>query len=303
MIYNHKGKYHNYTVYITDVSKFYIYGFITWEENNYLHVHCLYSYQTEYIINKFKDTSKSLILHGSGFQINSEMYKDYEINKIEDNIGLELTSIYSPYSTFMSLGCPNNCSWCFIPKIHNKCRPIENNKIAPFILDPNILALGYNYFKKVVNKLKKLSYCRFMYFDASLFTKKIASELAELHHGHLTFACDTIDEIPYVYNAVLYARQVGFKNIFVVALVNHKEDTFTTWHRLNLLHKLNINITISLYCGVDNNAYEHYKSSNWSNNDVLYTHLYYIMYNSIKEHKTFLEFKSSIPENNIIRLN
>jgi len=92
--------------------------------------------------------------------------------------------------TITSRGCPNNCSFCFVPKREGKIRelPIVEGNI---IQDNNLLACSKSHIDKVFSMLKTQRYIDFSGgFEASRITDEVVEQLRELKIYQMWLAYD-----------------------------------------------------------------------------------------------------------------
>lgn len=123
--------------------------------------------------------------------------------------------------TITSRGCPNNCSFCFVPSREGKIRelPIVEGNI---IQDNNILACSDNHIEKVIDMLKKQKAVEFKGgLESSRITPKIAEALRGLRIKTLWLACDTDQALKPLKKAVEILKRAGFKrdNLYCYVLV------------------------------------------------------------------------------------
>lgn len=128
--------------------------------------------------------------------------------------------------TITSRGCPNNCSWCFVPKREGKIREIP---IMPgnIIQDNNLLACSEQHLCKVFEMLKTQKQIDFSGgLEAKLITKDIVQELSKLKIKQLWIAYDHPANKQSVEKAVSILRQYFNRNkIRCYALIGFGNDT------------------------------------------------------------------------------
>ena len=113
--------------------------------------------------------------------------------------------------TFTTRGCPNNCSFCLVPKREGKLRelPIVEGNI---IQDNNILAASKEHLSKVFKMLETQKDIKFKGgLETRRITHGIAYELSRLKITNLWLACDTDGALKDIKKAVEILRRYGFK--------------------------------------------------------------------------------------------
>jgi hypothetical protein len=112
--------------------------------------------------------------------------------------------------TITSRGCPNNCSYCLVPKREGKLRELE---VRPgnIIQDNNFLACSCQHQDKVFAMLQTQRQIEFKGgLEAARITPDIADRLRGLHIKTLWLACDHKNAIPEFKRAVGILYRAGF---------------------------------------------------------------------------------------------
>jgi len=144
-----------------------------------------------------------------------------------DDPGLEFTGLYTkPGVTITSRGCPNNCSFCFVPKREGKLRELP---IVPgnIIQDNNLLACSKGHIDKVFSMLKTQRKIDFTGgFEAARVTNEIVEQLRGLRIYQLWLAYDhPNNEKPLEIAINRLSKYFGDRQIRCYVLIGYKDDT------------------------------------------------------------------------------
>lgn len=145
---------------------------------------------------------------------------------------------------YLTRGCPRKCSWCIVPQLEGDIRPehdievfLRHNKAI--LMDNNVLAspFGIKQIEKISRMDVRIDFNQGL--DARLIDKPMARLLARCKWiRFIRVACDFMEMLPIVINAVDLLRGAGYKGeIFCYVLVQEIE---TALERVNGLRAAGI---------------------------------------------------------------
>lgn len=149
--------------------------------------------------------------------------------------GFEPILFHNPCATFTTRGCPNNCSFCAVPKLEGDLVELPNFRPAPIICDNNLLAATKGHIKRVVEALKVFPFVDFNQgLEAKRFTPEIADILGNLN-CHVRFALDHSNLAGIVKDAIDLCKERTTKKISVYCLIGYKDTPEDALYRLELI--------------------------------------------------------------------
>jgi len=169
-------------------------------EHREVHVCCVFTWdkpKAEWLYSQWKEmTDKPVKLGGPAYDDPGQEYEP---------------GMYVRHGiTFTSRGCPNNCSFCFVPKREGKIRELEI-KAGNEIQDNNFLACSDVHRRKVYEMLSKQKAIRFVGgLEAARLTDWDIEELRKLRIKELWIACDSDNHIKTTTKAINKLVKAGF---------------------------------------------------------------------------------------------
>lgn len=126
-------------------------------------------------------------------------------------------SLYPKYKEaygFLTRGCPNNCSWCIVPKKEGNIRSendieeiLQGRKVA-ILMDNNVLASDYglSQIEKIIRLRVRVDFNQGL--DARLINDDVAKLLSRVRWHHpIRLACDTQSQMPHLERAISLLRK------------------------------------------------------------------------------------------------
>lgn len=147
-----------------------------------------------------------------------------------DDAGGEFTpGLYLKQGEVMtSRGCPNKCSYCFVPRREGKLRLLEI-KDGFDVLDNNLLACPRPHIEAVLDMLA-LQKRKVMFrggLDARLFRVWFADRICQIGIKQVFFAYDRPNDLAHVHDVLKLLRERGCSRheLYCYVLVGYQDDT------------------------------------------------------------------------------
>lgn len=137
---------------------------------------------------------------------------------------------------FLTIGCPNKCKWCIVPKKEGAVKPYMdiqdvaegNNTKNVILMDNNVLASDYGLeqIEKSIRLGYKIDFNQGL--DARLITDDIAKLLASAKwYTLIRVACDQSSQLKHVISAHDLLRKHGYKKeLFCYCLLQDFEESY-----------------------------------------------------------------------------
>jgi radical SAM superfamily enzyme YgiQ (UPF0313 family) len=158
-------------------------------------------------------TEKPVLIGGPSFKSDDNFYSGLYLKK-----GVTITS----------RGCPNNCSFCLVPKREGKIREL---KIKPgnIIQDNNLLACSDKHIANVFNMLSNKKNIEFSGgFEAKRINLSLIKELKKIKVQKIWLACDDPNSFNLVKQKIELLRSEGFSQnkirCYVIIGKDQKEE-------------------------------------------------------------------------------
>ncbi len=183
---------------------------------------------------------------------------------------------HNPCATFTTRGCPNNRSFCAVPKIEGEFREMQSWRPAPVICDNNLLAATDKHFYKVIDSLRQFPACDFNQgLDARLFRRDHASQIATLNHPMVRFSFDHVNHETKVHDAIEISRSEGLRDFGVYVLFGYKDTPEDALYRLNKVREWGVFPNPMRYQPLDATEKNAYVADGWTEKELRKMMKYY----------------------------
>lgn len=182
-----------------------------------------------------------------------------EWRRVSDDVRIGGPAFNSPAEEFVpgmflkhgvvitSRGCPNNCSFCLVPRREGKIRELEV-KSGHIIQDNNILACSKQHLDKVFQMLQTQKAIEFKGgLETRLVTDIVAKKLRSLKIKSLWLACDTKNALVSVKKTVQILKNAGFKQYQFYCYVLIGKDMVEEEQRLREVYNAGLMPFAQLY--------------------------------------------------------
>lgn len=212
---------------------------INWIVDGILHVSIPFTWNLPEIRKRLMQRGlwwDKAIVGGPAVQLLPDFFSDLDFVEIGSDWPGILQRI-NPMATRTTTGCVRKCKFCGIGvgKIESGgFRELEDWPHLPVLCDNNLLAASQPHFDKVINHLKKHSWCDFNQgLDIRLLTRYHAERIAELSKPKCRFALDTMSDVEGWQIAVGLLRRAGIprSHIHSYCLIGWRDSPVEAWKR------------------------------------------------------------------------
>jgi hypothetical protein len=151
----------------------------------------------------------------------------------------------NPLATRTTIGCPNRCGFCAVPKIYGPLVELDDYPDLPVLCDDNLLAASIEHFDKVIDKLIVHGWANFNQgLDSRRLTDYHAMRIAEIKNPLVYLALDSMSYSDDWLCAYDRLRSAGLNkaNIRSYALVAFDSDPSECLERCEFIESHNIKV-------------------------------------------------------------
>jgi len=177
----------------------------------------------------------------------------------------------NPQATRTTIGCPNRCGFCAVPRIEGDFRELDEWPNLPIVCDNNLLASSRPHFDRVIDGLKLHKGIDFNQgLDARLLTGYHAGRLAELDCT-VRLAWDNTGNERHLLTAVSRLRRAGIprSRMGVYIMIGYRDTPEDALYRLETCyHALGILPNPMRYVPLDSLT-RHYVGDGWTHEELV----------------------------------
>lgn len=249
-------------------------GIAQWVVKDALHLSVVFTWHLPEAREIAINSKKKVVVGGPAVRLMPDYLDD--VAKVQHTTIYPAMQMHNPFATKTSDGCPNNCSFCAVPRCEGNLIERKSWEIKPIVCDNNLPACSKKHIRRVIKSLMPLPYVDFNQgLEAELFTPWFADQLLKLNNPIIRFAFDHISEESKVMQAVELAQRKGFKNIQCYVLFNHSDTPDDAIYRLELLRSKDVLPNPMRYQPLDTLHKNSYISKNWTDLDIGRVQRYY----------------------------
>jgi hypothetical protein len=213
-----------------------------------------------------------IIIGGPGIELIPNFFNDLTHVEVRHSMPGVLQKI-NLFATRTTIGCPRKCKFCGIGKglIEAEYKELKEWPDLPVLMDNNLLASSEKHFDKVMERLKKHSWCDFNQgIDVRLLNPYHAKRLAELHNPVIRLALDSMKQSKKWERAFELLRKAGIakSKISSYCLIGFNDKPDEAWKRCDFVESFKIKAYPMWYHALDqlrlNIVTEKQKKLGWS---------------------------------------
>lgn len=217
---------------------------VSWtDEENTLYLSVVFTWHLPQALKMARQHSQGKVVAGGPAV---SLLPDYltEYAEIRRETDMPVLQRHNPLATFTSRGCPNNCSFCAVPRTEGPFKELKDWDIKPVVCDNNLLAGSMAHFNNVIDRLKTLKARDRIDFnqglDARIFEDYHAERFSELKNAKLRFSFDHADQEQAVVHAIETAVKHGFRgrDIHVYVLIGYEDNPEDAIYRMEVIRSL-----------------------------------------------------------------
>lgn len=214
---------------------------------------------------------KKTVVGGPAVKLHPEWVPEW-IEIGPDVWGSPALTLHNPFATRTSTGCPRRCAFCAIPKIEGKLIELRFWENRPVIIDNNLLACDAGHFNKVIDGLKKWSWCDFNQgLDVRQMLSFHADRIAELNNPIIRLSFDHVSvESDFMHSFELLSHAgIPKSQIRVYVLIGYDDTPEDALYRLELVRSLGIRPNPMRYQPLDSKVKNEYVTPDWAQAELI----------------------------------
>lgn len=219
-----------------------------WTENKTLCISIPFTWRLPHVRQYITQTSlfgewDQVLVGGPSVQLMPDYFNDLNFVNTGKHAKGILQKI-NPQATRTTIGCPNKCKFCAVPKIEGPFRELDDWPNLPIICDNNLLASSPSHFDKVIDRLVEWQWCDFSQgLDCRLLKEYHAKRLAEIINPKIRLALDNLKLKDTWESAFDELRSAGIKkkNIASYILIGFDDSPQEAWNKCDWIEKHHIN--------------------------------------------------------------
>lgn len=211
---------------------------------------------------------KQIVVGGPAVILNSEWVPEWV------KIGKSREDVYDRHYftvTRTTRGCIRKCPFCAVPTIEGQFRELKKWENKPVLIDNNLLASSRKHFARVIDSLKKLTWCDFSQgLDSRLMKKWHAEKLSELKFAKIRLAWDYTRYETSFFRACELLEKEGIpkKRITTYVLIGFDDDPEDALYRLRTISGKGYTTFPMRYQPLNSKEKNEYIHQNWTEKEL-----------------------------------
>ena len=184
------------------------------------------------------------VLGGPAVYLMPTFFHDLDFVRIGKYLPAAITHI-NPYATKTTSGCIRRCKFCAVPILEGKFKELKKWKVAPVLIDNNLLASSVEHFDRVIDSLKQFDVVDFNQgLDSRLLTSHHAERFKELSNPIIRLALDSMAYVEQweIAMDILFTAGIAKNKVRSYALAGFDSDPEEAWARCQYIEGKGIKV-------------------------------------------------------------
>lgn len=217
-------------------------SFVEWTENGTLFISVPFTWDLpavrQRIVQRTFDEVRNIRVGGPATVLMPDYLKDLDVKVGGDSPGA--LQRHNPDATRTTVGCPNRCLFCAVPKVEGVFRELPDWPDGTVICDNNLLKASVEHFDRVCDRLERYGRADFNQgLDARLLNDHHAERLKRIGDAKCRLALDHKGLCDVWENAFSCLRKAGVnkKSIGSYVLVGFDSGLEDAWSRCRFVEE------------------------------------------------------------------